>query len=150
MINDLGDNVKMSEIIPNKLYVGGLWDATSFEQLQEFNITAILDVASNQGQKTHGRLYSNIRLHDGPGNLPEDFHQAVMALESLMNDPAEVVLVHCHAGVSRSPTICATYLAMKNKITFDEAVATIRNKRDFVDPHPSLRKMARQYLKEIE
>ena len=150
MINDLGDDMKMTEIVPGKLFVGGLWDATSFEQLQEHNITAILDVASNQNQKTYGRLYSNIRLHDGPGNMPEDFHQAVMALESLMNDPAEVVLLHCHAGVSRSPTICATYLARKNKITFDEAVAMIRLKREFVDPNPALRKMARQYLKEID
>jgi protein-tyrosine phosphatase len=150
MINDLGDDVKMSEVIPGKLYLGGLWDATSFEQLQEFNITAILDVASNQNQPTYGRLYSNVRLIDGPGNMPRDFEQAVLALESLMNDSAEVVLIHCHAGVSRSPTICATYLAKKNKTTFDEAVASIRLNRQFIDPHPALRKMARQYLREID
>ena len=36
------------------------------------------------------------------------------------------VLVHCHAGISRSATIVACYLMLKKSMTAQEAIRTIR------------------------
>lgn len=46
------------------------------------------------------------------------------------------ILVHCLAGVSRSPTIVAAYLMYKKKLRYKEALAIIKQTRPFVNPNP--------------
>lgn len=47
------------------------------------------------------------------------------------------VLVHCFAGISRSPTICMAYL-YECGMSFDEALALIRAKHPTAHPHDAL------------
>lgn len=46
------------------------------------------------------------------------------------------ILVHCLAGVSRSPTIVAAYLMFKKRLRYKEALAIIKQTRPFVNPNP--------------
>lgn len=43
-------------------------------------------------------------------------------------------LVHCHAGVSRSPTLIAAYLINRYQVNADQAVAFLQSKRRSVKP----------------
>jgi protein-tyrosine phosphatase len=140
-------DVEMTEIVPGKLYLGGVYDAADRKQIDKFKIEAIVNVASFQGQPTHGKVHRTIHLHDGPGNEQKDFDNAVELLESFQN-AGLCTLVHCHAGVSRSPTVVAAYLAKKNNVDFYVAVAQIRLNRQIVKPHPELIVLAKRHLKE--
>jgi protein-tyrosine phosphatase len=46
------------------------------------------------------------------------------------------ILIHCLAGVSRSPTIVAAYLMYKRKWRYKQALALIKQTRPFVNPNP--------------
>ena len=52
------------------------------------------------------------------------------------------VLVHCAAGISRSPSMVAMYLALRDGLTFWDALKIVKQKRPKVDPAASLARSA--------
>lgn len=58
------------------------------------------------------------------------------------------MLVHYASGVSRSGTVVATVFALKEELSFDEAVAEVRKAKPNVNPHPHLERQAYAYLGE--
>lgn len=140
----------ISRITPN-LYLGDSVDAQSVITLAENGITSIICLREFGAEVIPKgiRSYRNIPLIDGAGNDPKGFISAVAVLKSLIQ-VGEVVLVHCHMGISRSPTVVATYLAEKDFITFDKAVERLVKIRPVVEPHKALRKLAREYLGETK
>jgi protein-tyrosine phosphatase len=45
------------------------------------------------------------------------------------------VIIHCAAGISRSPTLVAAYFIIENGWTSEEALFYIKNRRPYVDPN---------------
>ena len=45
------------------------------------------------------------------------------------------VLVHCHAGISRSATICMAYMMASRRLRMEEAYEFVKNKRQIVSPN---------------
>ena len=60
------------------------------------------------------------------------------------------VLVHCKAGVSRSSTIVIAYFLKANKMTVNEALAMLREKRAIVEPNKGFMKQLKQYERELK
>jgi protein-tyrosine phosphatase len=58
------------------------------------------------------------------------------------------IYVHCRIGRNRSATVIATYLALKQKISFQEALEQIKKIRTIVNPLPVLVEVAEKYIKE--
>jgi Dual specificity phosphatase, catalytic domain len=67
-------------------------------------------------------------LIDGAGNEPGALGRAVAALEGLLRDHPPV-LVHCHAGRSRSVVVVAALLARTLRLGPAEAVARVAARR---------------------
>ena len=63
-------------------------------------------------------------LKDGPGNDPHVFKLAVRAVGELTSSHPKL-LVHCHAGRSRSVVVVAGYLMQTHDMTAAEAIAKI-------------------------
>lgn len=61
-------------------------------------------------------------------NLSRYFYQAADFIDSALRANGQV-LVHCHAGISRSATIVAAYLMIKRHMTAQEAIRVIRTHR---------------------
>jgi hypothetical protein len=59
------------------------------------------------------------------------------------------VLVHCSAGISRSPTLVLAYIMKKDHITLDEAFDKMRKLRQIVDPNVSFIIQLREWEKTI-
>ena len=71
----------------------------------------ILNLDRYTPYKTDVRL-AHMPLIDGPGNLPDSIADVLECMDSLLQDGGRV-LVHCAAGVSRSPFVIALYLSWK-------------------------------------
>ena len=79
--------------------------------------------------------HAHYPILDGPGNEVMDIAAVVHLMHDLI--ARGKVLVHCAAGVSRSPWIIALYLAWKEPLTFTEAldiVARGRSRPLNIDP----------------
>lgn len=69
-----------------------------------------------------------VPLVDGAGNDPERVRDAVAFLHSVVQD-GERVLVHCHAGKSRSAGVVARYLVEHRGFDRDAAIVHIAARR---------------------
>ncbi len=45
------------------------------------------------------------------------------------------VIVHCAAGMSRSPTLVIAYLMIENRWSYEETLHYVKNRRPIVDPN---------------
>ncbi|MCC6418621.1 MAG: dual specificity protein phosphatase family protein [Gemmataceae bacterium] len=70
-----------------------------------------------------------VPLEDGPGNERHRFRHAVDALAELVAE-APPVLVHCHAGRSRSAVLVAAHLMRSRGLRSEDALALIAARRE--------------------
>ena len=84
-------------------------------------------------------------LQDEHVNDPEQFSNAVATTRNRIRSGG-TVLVNCSVGVSRSTTVIATAIAAEDELSFDAAVAEIREHRPRAQPHPKLQINAYAYL----
>lgn len=59
------------------------------------------------------------------------------------------ILVHCEAGISRSPTICMAYLMKTKKLRLEEAFDYIKQRRSLISPNFGFMGQLLQYESEI-
>lgn len=59
------------------------------------------------------------------------------------------ILVHCEAGISRSPTICMAYLMKMRKFRLEEAFDYIKQRRSLISPNFGFMGQLLQYESEI-
>ena len=57
-----------------------------------------------------------------------------------MRSSGKAVLIHCMAGVSRSPTLAAAYLMWHYKWTAAQALAFLKERRPCVDPNEGFKR----------
>lgn len=97
----------ISEILPT-LFIGDARDAESKKLIEHYNIDAILDLTG---------LHIDETLDD---EAVEQVNQAVKELNRLLDD-YKTVLVHCHAGIDRTPFVVALALHRRLDIPFRRA-----------------------------
>ena len=136
--------------VSRNIYVGNSSDSRYLLDGTGINpngITAVLNVAQDLDLVNKSDLkYLHVKLIDGPGNSEETFSQAVAALHQLLAD-GHTVLVHCHEGISRSPTVVATVLAQIHAYTIEQAFIIIARFRPQIFPKEALIAMARKLVK---
>lgn len=59
------------------------------------------------------------------------------------------VLVHCHAGVSRSATIVIAYLMAKYNMFANEAIDFLKSKRECIQPNDRFMQNLKDFQKDI-
>jgi len=124
-----------NEIIPGKLYLSSQEQARNPEFIKSRGITAILSVTVKPlpAEYVHetGVEYLHIHAFDNVHfDLAQYFERAI---EYIKNE--EVVLVHCHAGVSRSATLCSAYLMSENSWDLNRTLEFLQSKRSVVAPN---------------
>jgi protein-tyrosine phosphatase len=68
-------------------------------------------------------------------------------LENALQSKDNNILVHCSAGISRSPTLVLAYMMKKHHWTLDEAFEKMRKLRQIVDPNVSFIMQLRDWEK---
>lgn len=123
--------------IRDDLYISDLESAEQYGDEFEHVITL--------SQDPHDHTTQFVPLFDDETNTQEDFDRAVAVTLKAMREDGDV-LVHCHAGISRSATVLITALAHEKESTFEAEYDTVWEAKPSIAPHPELRKQALDFL----
>jgi dual specificity phosphatase 12 len=117
--------------ITDAIWIGNYLDAGDRDALRTAGIKSILclDGCMN-GKEIPPELdrVEVVELIDGAGNSPEKFLRAVRLLKELSTSHGPV-LVHCHAGQSRSAAVVCKHLMQEKGKTLAEAMKELTSKR---------------------
>ena len=117
--------------ITNNIWIGSINDVRDHHGIRKNGIQSILCLdgclAGNKVDEFGVQRMEVVELIDGRGNPPEVFLRAVKLLQQLIakNPP---VLVHCHAGQSRSAAVVCK-MFMKEGNSLGDAMKKITAKR---------------------
>lgn len=129
---DTKPDLQVAKIIPG-LFLSSQDPALSLEVLREHSIKNILSVGIEVPVHFEGIRYHFVELLDLPES--EIFESVKTCLEIIHKFRSENILVHCNAGISRSPTIVISYLMALEKIRFEEAFQKVKSVREKVKPN---------------
>jgi len=136
---------EFQEAIPS-LYIGSLLAAKNKQKLKSEGITHILTVANKIESLGHKDQYHWMRI-SVLDSFDEDLLYYVKEAIDFIDEGRKngKVLVHCHAGVSRSATIVLCYMMYNEKIPFFVAYERLKNARKVINPNPSFRRQLEIY-----
>ncbi|KAJ8248080.1 hypothetical protein GJAV_G00238050 [Gymnothorax javanicus] len=143
------DQGKPVEILPF-LYLGSAYHASREDYLSDLQITALLNISRRDTQPSKGRLrYKWIPLEDSHvADISLHFEEAIDFIDCEKNAGGKV-LVHCEAGISRSPTICMAYIMKTKQLQLEEAFDLIKQRRPIISPNFSFMGQLLQFESEI-
>lgn len=127
------------DLVVDSIAVGSFLEAGNAELLARHGITGLLCLAKDrmQAKPPAGVEKDSWPLVDGEGNKRSDVDGALRKLDRLLGRHARV-LVHCNAGTSRSCALVAVWLARRERLTLDEALAQVAAKRPSQAVSPGL------------
>lgn len=133
----------MSLILPN-LYLGNQTDANT--NSNKFN--TIISVVNYPFQLDHSEQY-NVRLDDVSGqSIVLEIYKVADLIDRLLKQNKRV-LVHCHAGVSRSASMVIGYLMIKHNMSYQNAYMHVKLKRNIICPNPGFKRQLRSLCPSI-
>jgi len=129
----------MSLVAPN-LYVGDESSAASLSRLRSAGVTHVLNCTDQPNAHecvADAPTYLKLGLLDSAADLarmPTALSVGVAFIRSAVQGGG-TVLVHCHAGISRSATLAMAYLVWKEQKTSEAVFEMIRSTRRICDPN---------------
>ncbi|XP_052810225.1 uncharacterized protein LOC128238388 [Mya arenaria] len=129
-------NVGPTRILPF-LYLGSQQDALSKDITQVNEITYVLNVSSNGLKPDHipDGHFLRIPVNDNySAKLNPHFEQAFQFLDKV-REANGCCLVHCLAGISRSPTLAIAYIMKHLNMSSDDAYRYVKDKRPTISPN---------------
>lgn len=133
-----------NEIIPDRLWVGGLIHPEHVRLLVQMGITHVVNLQSDEDFSNYGislkklvKAYekAQIKLHRvatqdfNKEDLEKNLAQGVAELELALLSRWAKVYLHCTAGINRSPTVAAAYLMKSRGMSAEEAHAFVSARR---------------------
>uniref|UniRef100_A0A8C8RKQ9 Dual specificity protein phosphatase n=1 Tax=Pelusios castaneus TaxID=367368 RepID=A0A8C8RKQ9_9SAUR len=137
------------EILPF-LYLGSAYHASKCEFLANLHITALLNVSRKSSESFKEQYcYKWIPVEDSHmADISSHFEEAIDFIDCVRRAGGKI-LVHCEAGISRSPTICMAYLMKTKKFRLEEAFDYIKQRRSLISPNFGFMGQLLQYESEI-
>lgn len=129
-------------LIEAGLYLGNLSAAENSELIRSYNITKILSLLDNFSLcKTIEEVeYLRIEINDSMYcNIVQYLPDAISFISKALKN-GENVLVHCAAGISRSPSIVIAFVMVKYNMQLSEAFELVRSKRKCIWPNDGFKR----------
>jgi atypical dual specificity phosphatase len=156
----------VSLVLPPSLYLGPCSAASSKQFLTSNSITDVLSIGANPSSQGGGRVdgvtYHRLSINDSTSSSISKIADAACeiidsAIASTSSESSKntkggngngngKILVHCSAGISRSPMVVAVYLMKRKGMTLKAALGQIIRVRPQVSPNAGFL----QQLKEME
>jgi len=139
MCHECKEHLKMTKIT-DTLYLTNFQNAQKYDDLVKLGIKQILVVGNDMSHRTEELKTKYIKIDDcATDNIAQHFDDAH---DFMKND---VTVVHCYAGISRSPTVVISFLMKEHGMSLEEAFALCKQKRSIVDPNPGFMRQLRNY-----
>ncbi|KAM9393826.1 dual specificity protein phosphatase 2 [Pholidichthys leucotaenia] len=123
------------ELLPF-LFLGSAVHSSRRETLTAAGITAVLNVSSTCPNSYEGDFqYLRLNVEDNLATDIKAFFATAIAFIDSVKESGGRVLVHCHAGISRSATICLAYLMHTRRVRLDEAFDFVKQRRHVISPN---------------
>ena len=132
--------------VVNNLFLGDKNTARNYSEIEKAGVSLVVSVGGGCLQLPGG--VEHVRLHvrdDNQDSLLQHLHDVVKLIEQHVTD-GDGVLVHCQAGVSRSPAVVMGYLIRYRGSTVEEALATVRRVRPRARPREKLMDELHEYF----
>lgn len=136
--------VEPNEIIEGRIFLGSEASAANRAFLDAHEITAVLVCGSGLGLFYANEPGNVIKYHQLP--IEDTIHQpllpflpASMKFISCSLAEGRNVLIHCHAGVSRSASVMIAWIMLNQQLPFDQALEVVYSKRPVVAPNGRFR-----------
>lgn len=142
----LHENLHSVDRICLGIYLSTDIGARQYSRLRALGIKQILCVGKELKAHMDPRFECRyISIHDAE---EEDIKQHFKGTLEWMS--AKPTLVHCFAGISRSPTIVLAYLMKHYGHTLERALSICKDARPRIEPNPGFLKQLEAYEKELE
>lgn len=128
-----------SVILPSSLYLGPCSSASSPSFLNSNSINNVLSIGITPSPKVDGVTYHRLGLKDAiRSSVKTTIESAIKTIGDALksNKGRGRILVHCSAGVSRSPTIVVAYLMKHRNMSLRTALGHVVRIRPQVSPNP--------------
>ncbi|KAF7246038.1 hypothetical protein EG68_10088 [Paragonimus skrjabini miyazakii] len=120
--SSLPDSPRPSPILPH-LVLGSQLDAMSETTCQQYGITHVINVSVDGAAPTHipPENFHRVPVNDNhTDRIQPFFAEAFVFIDKVMVNQGRV-LIHCSAGISRSPTLAIAYLMYSCKMPMRKA-----------------------------
>jgi len=139
---------EITEVIPDKLYLGCQFRALKDDELLSLGITHILSV-TNHIYPVKGIEHEHFVMSDfGKTELNTVLDKVYPFMESAQQSQNKL-FVHCTLGQNRSPTIVISYLMKKKGLTLYEAHKMLKEKRRLIQINQDYAKMLLKLEKDL-
>lgn len=132
------------------LWIGDIDDAETMAIPTDVAVTVCQDAVEDNV----GCEYHHFNLADGEVDMYggectyEMFSDAVDTVVNAVEQEDKSVFVHCHAGQSRSASVCIAALGAIENLTYGRAYNEVEDVRSMIHPNPTLIDFIKQYLNE--
>lgn len=130
--------------VEHGIYIASQDVANDPELIHKHAITHVLNVAGCPSEKLPGLHYLDVYILD----LPEEplCHHFLPCFK-FMDDALKTgcVLVHCNAGISRSPSIVVAYLMCRRQKSLSEALRQVKAARPKANPNVGFLQQLQKY-----
>jgi atypical dual specificity phosphatase len=141
---DCHENLKMTKIT-DRLYLTNLKNAQKYSNLLSLGIKQILVVGNDMCHHTEELKTKYIYIDDcATDDITQHFEEAHEFIKK------DITVVHCYAGISRSPTVVISFLMKEHGMSLDEAFALCKQKRPIVDPNHGFMRQLRDYEMQLK
>lgn len=129
--------------IGNAHSVIGNYATREKDLLEEMNVKVVISALTEEEYEDYmiaKEDFPDIDWHrfviddDQDERISEHFFKVHSIIKEALIDNKNVV-VHCAAGMSRSPTLVIAYLMIENRWSFEEAINFVKKRRPIVEPN---------------
>ncbi|XP_049778016.1 dual specificity protein phosphatase 19 [Schistocerca cancellata] len=140
---DTNPDLKVALVLPG-LCCGSQDVVQDVNLLHNYGITHILSLGV-RAEQFDGFEYKFVEALDLPDTDIVSFLEPSFEFLKKVKDSNGCVFIHCNAGISRSATVVIAYLIKECGMTFTEAFAYLKERREAIRPNDGFIKQLKQY-----
>jgi len=119
--------------IIDNLFLGDMYDARSFDIINKYLITKIINVTTDVKNYFENIEYLNIRIDDSKDIELDKYFSKVFKF--IDENKTQNILIHCRQGKSRSASFVISYLMYHYKMNLNVAYNYVKKIRNIIQPN---------------